>query len=138
MSSISEIEDAMITAVSALGLFRQVGSIGRQAKPQALSYPSAFVYFAGDTDTGVRPRPVFNTQYEVAVYQSNKSGEAAAAKDTYDLLDSVRDAINGKALGLTDVDSFVCTGREMIDYEAGIISYVVKFTTRHMLPVPTS
>ena len=137
MHTISQIEDAMISTITALGLFRHVGSIGRKAKPVSLAYPSAFVYFVGDTDTGTRPRPIFETQFEVAVYQSNKGGEAAAAKDTYGLIDSIRDAINGKNLSLDDIDLFYCSGREMIGYEDGIISYAVKFNTRHFLPLPT-
>ena len=67
----------------------------------------------------------------------NLTSEAQAASDIYTLIDAVRDAIEGKQLGNDDIEPFMCMARELVDYADGIISYVVKFRTRHYLDVPT-
>jgi hypothetical protein len=133
--NISEIEDKLIETIESLGLFRIVDSLGRRAIPVSLNYPSAFVYFAKDEDTGTKPRPVFTLTYEVQVSNKNLKSEKEAAKDTYALLDAIRDAINKKTLGISDIEPFTCTAREITDYADGVIIYTLQFQTRQYLPV---
>lgn len=137
MSTISEIEDTLITTITNLELFRIVISLGREEEPVALDYPSAFVFFAGDKNTESQPRPIFAIQYAVLIKVKNLQSEAKAAKDTYGILDSVRDAINGKALGITDIEKFICMIREFESYKNGVITYRLQFQARHYLAVPT-
>jgi len=67
----------------------------------------------------------------------NLSSEKTAANSIYSLIDTVRDAIEGSQLKNNDIEPFVCMSRELVDYADGVISYVVKFRTRHYLDVPT-
>lgn len=137
--NISEIEDVLISTIEELNLFKYVGSLGRKGQPPALNYPCAFVYFAGDENTNSKPRPVYLLNYEILIMCKNLSlnPEKGAAKDAYILLEAVEQAINGKSLGITDIEPWTCISREIYDYENGVISYVMKFQTRHYLSVPT-
>ncbi|HOE18765.1 MAG TPA: hypothetical protein PK344_15265 [Syntrophorhabdaceae bacterium] len=144
MATIADIEDDIITAIAALKdddddnkLFRIVESLGRKRPPVAINYPACFVYFAGDTNTGSRPRPIYQTDYECLVSVKNLSSEKDAADGVYALIDAVRDAIEGKQLDNDDIEPFMCVSRELSDYADGVISYVIKFRTRHYLAVPT-
>ena len=141
MATIADIEDDIITAIKALELdgntpFRVVESVGRKKPPVTLNYPACFVYFAGDINTGGKPRPIYQTVFECLISVKNLAAEKAAADSVYTLIDAVRDAIEGKDLGNADIEPFMCMSRELSDYEDGVISYVVKFQTRHYLPVP--
>lgn len=135
MSTVAAIEDKLIQTVTGLGLFRSVASAGRKALPAALSHPSAYVFFVSETDTGVRSRPVVDLEFEVAVVVRNSSSEEKAAKNAYELIDGVRDAINGKTLGITDIEPFACVSRSLAEYESGVITYTLRFRTRQYLPV---
>ncbi|HOF58880.1 MAG: hypothetical protein QM235_00615 [Pseudomonadota bacterium] len=143
MATIADIEDDIIATIAALKdedenkIFRLVESLGRKKPPVTLNYPACFVYFAGDTNTGSKPRPVYWTEYECLVSVKNLSSEKTAANSIYSLIDTVRDAIEGSQLKNNDIEPFVCMSRELVDYADGVISYVVKFRTRHYLDVPT-
>lgn len=137
MSSLAEIEDKLMETIKGLDLFRAVVSAGRQKLPEARAFPWAFVFFVSERDMGVKSRPVVEIEYEVVVAARNLSGEDAAARDAYALLDAARDAVNGKSFGLTDIEPFTCASREMSDYEAGVITYALRFRTRHYLPAVT-
>lgn len=143
MASIADIEDDIITTIAALededdnNLFRLVESLGRKKPPVTLNYPACFVYFAGDTNTGSKPRPVYWTEYECLISVKNIASEKTAADSIYALIDVVRDAIEGSQLDNDDIEPFMCMSRELVDYADGVISYVVKFRTRHYLDVPT-
>lgn len=143
MATIADIEDDIIATIAALKdedenkIFRLVESLGRKKPPVTLNYPACFVYFAGDTNTGSKPRPVYWTEYECLVSVKNLSSEKTAANSIYSLIDAVRDAIEGSQLKNNDIEPFVCMSRELVDYADGVISYVVKFRTRHYLDVPT-
>jgi hypothetical protein len=136
MSTISEIEDRLTEAIKGIEDFKLVGSLGRRNKPAAMTYPSAFVYFLSDMNTETQPRPVYELTFEVMVITKNLLSEASAAKDAYELIDAVREEINGKALGLADIETFSCVSREIAGFEDGIITYALRFQTRHYLDVP--
>lgn len=140
MSDISQIEDALLQAVIDTGQFAPgaVKSIGRADRPDSLIFPSAYAYFLQATGTQSKPRPVFSGLFDVQVVNKNLKSEADAAKDTYSLITVVRDAIQGKTLGL-DIDPFRCTDIRMMGYEVtGVITYVVQFATTWALPVPAA
>jgi len=137
MSTIKDIEDSIITTIRALDMFKVVDSLGRKKPPVTLNYPACFVYFAGDTNTGSKPRPVYTTDFVCLISGKNLTSEASAAGNAYTLIDTVRDAIEGKKLGIADIEPFICASRELVDYADGIVTYVVKFRTRHYLDVPT-
>ena len=143
MATIADIEDDIIATIAALKdedenkIFRLVESLGRKKPPVTLNYPACFVYFAGDTNTGSKPRPVYWTEYECLVSVKNLSSEKTAANSIYSLIDTVRDAREGSQLKNNYIEPFVCMSRELVDYADGVISYVVKFRTRHYLDVPT-
>lgn len=103
----------------------------------AMKYPAAFVYFAGDKSDMAIPRPIVSIAYDVVIIAKNLKSELAAARDAYALIDAVRDAVNGKQLGITDIEPFVNTTREVAEYEDGTIAYILRFETRHYLPVVT-
>lgn len=136
MSTIAEIEDRLIETIEGLGAFRDVRSLGRRELPAAAVYPAAYVYFVSDRDTGTRPRPVRALAYDVVVVSKNLRSEKEAARDAYALIDAVRDAVNGKTLGLSGIEEFACESREIADYESGAITYSLRFTARQYLDVP--
>lgn len=136
MASIAEIEDKLIETVEALGIFKGVWSIGRRELPASIAHPAAFVYFVSESNTGSRPRPVVDLSFDVVVAVKNLRSEKEAARDAYSIMDSVRDALNGKTLGFTDVEPFTCASREIVGYEAGVIEYALRFRARQYLPVP--
>lgn len=136
MSGIAEIEDKLIEAVEAAALFKTVSSAGRREIQPPKTFPAAYVYFVSERDTGAMPRPVVELTYDVVVAAKNLSSEEMAAKDVYALMSSVRDALNGKTLGFTDLEPLTCAAMELAGYEAGVIEYVLRFRTRRYLPVP--
>jgi hypothetical protein len=131
--NISGIEDKIIETIKGLNLFKKVDSLGRKDRPAALSYPSAFAFFVSEMSTGVKSRPVMDTVFAVLVVNKNLASESAAAKDSYTLCDAVRDAIHGKDLGITDIEPFEFISRELIDYDSGVLTYDLRFKTRHFL-----
>lgn len=136
--TIQGIENGLIAAIRGLNAFRTVESIGRKDRPQTLNYPAAFVFFAGDKDTGTRPRPVYDTEFYLLIINKNLTSSAHAAKDTYELLDAVRDAVQGKTLGISNIEPFVCVSRELTAYDnsVSVIEYTLRVSTRLYLPVP--
>lgn len=136
MSSTAAIEDAIIQALEGLALFRVVESAGRDEIPSPRTFPSAYACFMGDSDSSEDPRPSPDMEFSVYVFDKNVRSEEKAAKDIYGLIDSVRDAFNGKRLGLTDIEPFWVRRRRIVKYEAGVIVYEILVRTRHYLPVP--
>ncbi len=134
--TITDIENGLIGAIKGLNIFQVVASIGRKDRPQSLNYPAAFVFFAGDKDTGARPRPIYNTEFDVILLNKNLESSARAAKDIYELLDVVRDVVQGKTLGISNIEPFVCVSRELTNYENGVTEYTLRISTRLYLPVP--
>lgn len=135
MPTITDIENALLNALKATGAFTVVESIGRSDVPDALAHPAAFVYFVSDTDTRAGdedeepPLPVDEVLYDVIVQSKNLISAEAAAQDSYGLLDTARDAIHGKTLGLTRARSFRCLSRVLAGYENGVISYRLRMRT---------
>lgn len=136
MSTIAEIEDGIIQAVAALEIFKGVWSVGRKEVPASMTHPAAYVYFVSERDTGTKPRPVVELVYDVVVAVKNLRSEKDAARDAYSIMDSVRDALLGKTLGLSDIEPLTCVSREIAGYESGVIEYAVRFRTRQYLPIP--
>lgn len=137
MDDLTATETALIATIEALGLFRSVQSAGRDGEFKPLHHPAASVVFLGDADTGSRPRAVWDETYAVLIRDKNLSGEQAAARGVYALLQAVRDAIHGKTLGLANLAPFACTRRELIDYDKGLIDYQLTFTVRRFGGVAT-
>jgi hypothetical protein len=137
MSDISGIEDKVIEAVKSLELFKVVDSAGRKALPTTLAYPSAFICWSDYKDLDSAPRPVPRLEFQAAIVDKNIQSEKAAARSTYALCEAVRDALNGKTLGLEDVKPFKVTSIEIADYKSGgEITYIMTITTGHLLGVP--
>lgn len=134
MSTIAELEDTLIGVIQDLDLFHRVDSLGRKGLPAALSYPAAFVYFVRERSDTAVPRPVVEKVFEVLVQQKNLQAESQAAAGVYGLVESVRDAVNGKRLGHTDIGPFTCSAIDMTDYADGVISYALQFTVQQYLP----
>lgn len=135
-STIKEIENAMITTLEASGVFKYVGSIGRDGRPAAINYPAAMVFFNGESDTGNNPRPVRNASFLVAVLVRNLTGEKEAAQDAYDILDTVRDLFLGQTIGLSGIGAFACPARKFGGYANGVVTYLNEFTCKVYLNVP--
>jgi len=138
--NVAEIEDKIIEALEALGIFSAIDSIAQNEEPPSLSYPSAFIYLFSETEASGadrNPRPVYDLVYEVIVINENMYSKREAQSLTYDLLDQVRDALNRKDLGITDINGFRCISRKFIQYIDGEISYALQFKTTQYLPVPT-
>lgn len=133
---IAAIEDALLAAVNALGLFSLVDSAGRDTAPQLLTYPYASVFFIGDGQLVLNPRPIDELRYGVMVSAQNFSSEEEAAADVYRLIDAVRTAIRGKTLGIDDIEPFACRSRELISYEDGVITYLLTVVTRQYQAIP--
>lgn len=136
MSTILEIEEKIIETINDLGTFKVVKSIVRGEIPPTPNHPAAFVYFETDDLADDQVRPVYKTTYGVIIENKNLRSEQDAAQDTYGLLDTCRDALQGNTLGFTDITPFICTTRKFLFYKEGIIAYVLKFTTNNYLPAP--
>lgn len=134
--TISQIEDTIAATLRGLNIFQTVDSAGRKAFPVSYVYPSAYVYFAGDRDTGVNPRPTYELEYAVIVMAKSVRDEPNPAIDVYSVLDLVRNAINKKTLGIENIEPWTCVSREAERQEGAIISYTLTFKTRQFLPVP--
>ncbi|HBE45740.1 MAG TPA: hypothetical protein DDW17_09965 [Deltaproteobacteria bacterium] len=141
--NIADIEDILISTIEGLNedgvnLFTYVGSLGRKGQPSPLTYPCALVYFVGDDNTRSKPRPVYTLNFEIVIMCRNLSlkPEEQAARDSYVLLEAVEQAINGKRLGIDDIEPWTCMSRDFVDYDNGLITYSIKIQTRHYLNVP--
>ena len=130
-TTVADVEDLILETVEALHLFRTVDSAGRKALPTAYARPAAFVYAAKEENTGVRSRLVMKETYEVIVAAKHMGSEEKAARTVYDLCDAVRDALHGTNWGVEDLDQFNYEGKEIVEYEAGNVSYVMTFSVVH-------
>lgn len=134
--SIVEIEDLLIAAVGQLVLFAVVDSAGRDAAPEVLQYPYASVFFIGDRQIVLNPRPIDELRYGIMVSHQHLGSEQEAAAGAYQLIDAVRDRINGKTLGVSDIEPFSVSTRELLGYEDGIITYLLTIVTNKYQPIP--
>lgn len=129
--TIADVEDRIIDTVRGLGLFKTVESAGRKGPPTVYTRPAAFVCCMKDENTGVRSRLVMKETYEVIVAAKHMGSEEKAARTVYDLCDAVRDALHGTNWGVEDLDQFNYEGKEIVEYEAGNVSYVMTFSVVH-------
>lgn len=134
--TITQIEEAILAAVTTLGLFATVESCGRREIPAAYAYPAAFVYFDGDEAVVDTPRPIDEAKFKVVIQTTNLGGEDQAARDTYSLNDAVRAALRGKTLDL-ELEPLACRSRICSDYDesTGMIEYTHTYHTRLYQPV---
>jgi hypothetical protein len=135
--TIAEIEDAIIAAITRLGIFATLQSAGRQDIPEVYAYPAAFVFFDGDKDTGNVSRPIDDVLFTVTIQIQNMSQELAAARDAYTINDQVRGVIRFKTLDLADIAPFACVSRACTGYDdsEGVIEYTHSYQTRLYQPV---
>lgn len=133
---IETVEDNMVLALQATGQFKTVQSIGRNAIPNTLSYPAAFVFFVADTDTGNRPRPILDNAFHVVITAKNLRGENEASRNIYRLKESARTALSGKTFGIKTAGPLDYKGSRLVGYDAGVITYAMHFMTRLFMPVP--
>jgi hypothetical protein len=131
----TDLEDALIAAMRSLAVFPYLASVGRDKPPATLNFPACMVFFTGDNDTGNTPRPVRRTSFTVAILAKNLTNEKAAADAGYALIDSVRDAVHGSYLGLSNTSKWICGPRRFMDYTAGVVTYTVEFYVDVYLPV---
>jgi hypothetical protein len=142
MSDISTQENKLIDTVKALKttdekpVFLDVESMGRKGKPVAFRFPAAFVCYLSDQKIPSKPRPMFKRRFTVVIVNQNVSNEKNAATDTYELIESARDAILGKTLGLSGVSPFELLGITIDEFDAGKITYTLFFETTVYLPIP--
>lgn len=134
-NDINIIEDALIEAIKNTGAFRAVISVGREALPTTLAYPTAFVYFDGETRRQTRPRPVEDTAFKIFITVKNIS-QAKANKDAYSLMNAVTAAIEGKTLDVPDIEEFERTDRKITEYEDNEITYEMTIKTVRYCAVP--
>lgn len=136
--TVAEIEDALLQEIRTLGAFATVASIGRSGADAAARLPAAYVYFDGDEELAMPGRPVDRAAFLVLVRVKHLRSEADAARDAYQLIDLVREAIRGKTLQLPGIGPFTCPGRRLTDYDesSGTIGYAVRFETDIYQPVP--
>jgi len=130
-------EDAMMGAVEAIGVFKQLDSIGRKDTPGPIIYPAGFIYFLFERLVTESPRPVYDRFFDVIVKVKNLRSEKDAADDAYSIMDSIKAAVVGKDFGLTGVGPFVCMGAQLGEYEGGVITYVMGFRAKAYMPVPS-
>ncbi len=124
------LEDALIAAVTALNMFGKIQSAGRDGDFNPMKYPAAAACFMSDETAAASPRLLTDAKFAVFIKDKNLVSEKAAAQGIYSLLDQVRDAIHGNTLGQDDIEPFYIRGRDLIDYDKGIISYQLTFTCR--------
>lgn len=136
MQTTSSIEDKMIADIKLSGRFKAVHSTGRENPEPPRTYPIANIYFDGDRDvTSVdNPRPVPDYFYVVQITAKNLRGEKAAADNVYELMDAVRDLFNGSTLGLDGIQPMRYLERALVKYEAGVITYAMRFRVPVILP----
>lgn len=132
----TRLEEAIIAALRDTGAFKHVGSMGRGSPPTPLVYPAAFAYFHGDTIVQERPRPVSGANFDVMIFNRNVAGETAAARDTYQLLAVARTAIEGTRFNIEGISHLSCQARSLVGWRKGVISYLLRFTTKLYYPVP--
>lgn len=133
MPTIREVENAIVVAIQSTGDFGSVVSLTLAAKPmKSTEVASAYVYLKNDLLQGEGTRPVYKTYFiVVAEYNVGKT-----EMDTYFLIDSLRDCLQGKTLGLKDLTPFICDSRTLTAFEGGVIQYTLVFTSNLYYPIP--
>jgi phage gp37-like protein len=142
MKDTTKIEDAAITALKAMGSLKQVetyaGQLEGEIETLPIRSPAAFVLFGGDTDNSVGPRPVPVVDIDVLVVVKSAQGKKTAARGALAIIDAVRDAFNGKRLGLSGMGPFKVTRRELLTATSTIVVFRINAQARNELPVPVS
>lgn len=137
---IATIEDSIIDRLEALSLFRAVISIGRrQPETLPLALPAAEVIFDGDRyPKSNNPRAVPTMQWSVFVSVKNMKSSAAASRDAYALIDTVRDDLDRRTFPLLNTGELNLISRELTDYHQGVITYRLVFTVIVPLDLPAA
>lgn len=130
------IEDKMMAEMENLDLFKAVHSTGRENPLPPKSFPVSNIYFDGDRDVSntSNPRPVPDYFYVVQITAKNLRGEKDAANNIYALMDAVITLFNGWTLGLEGVQPMRYLERALVGYEAGVITYAIRFRIPVILP----
>ena len=137
MSTVAEIEDALLNLLTGLHGWAMIQSAGRKALPDPIYYPACFIIWDGDEDAATLPRPIDYVNFKVILLVQNFASENLAAIDIYTLNDLVRGAIRGKTLGFPDIEPFTCKSRSCTDYDDsdGMIEYTHIYRTRLYNPI---
>ena len=133
-NKIADIERVIINVVEGTKIFSTVASLALAPAPTAFKYPCAYVVFDSDENVSDYPRPIYSMVFSVLIMFNLLTSDS---NTIYGALEAVEQAINGKQLGLSDIEPFKCIKRELNGYYDGIIAYTVSFRTRHYLDVPT-
>jgi hypothetical protein len=130
------IEDKMIALMKLLGIFKAVDSTGRENPLPPKTYPVANIYFDGDRDVSSRdnPRPVPDYFYVVQLTYKNLRGEKSAANNIYEGMDAVINLFNGSTMDLEGIQPMRYQERALVAYEAGVITYAIRFRVPVILP----
>lgn len=143
-TTIKDLEDLLVAKVTALKdpydekYFNTVDTLSEnEFRHEAItSFPAAIISFSGDKAADVRSRLIVDETYDVVVI-SKKTG-SDASRTHYALCDVVRDNIHGKDWGEANIEPFQYMSRDLIDKEGETMTTVMKFSTRHILHVPTT
>ena len=132
----STIEDKMIAELKLLDIFKAVHSTGREKPLPPKTFPVCNIYFDGDRDVSntSNPRPVPDYFYVVQITAKNLRDEKDAADNVYKLMDSVIALFNGTTMDLEGIQPMRYLERALVGYEAGIITYAIRFRIPVILP----
>lgn len=129
-------EDKLIAKISELGIFKSVLSAGRKTLPESNIFPVCYVYLARQRRQSSRPRPVFETDFNIIIGNKNLTSEKNVAYDTYELIRQVYECIEGQTFGFTNITPFEVVEISVQDYQYNVIFYELVVRTNIYMQVP--
>jgi hypothetical protein len=128
MSTIEQVEDQIISTISALGIFEQVLSGVTETSEMGMRYPYCVVFVVDDTLLDDAMRPTYRTTYGIIfLHKSLKLAKDTIKSTIYTNMDSVKTALHKQVLGFTDIKPLTVLSRKILSVEDGnVISYIMR------------
>ena len=132
-------EEAIVTALEALNVFRQVSSADKKAgladRPQ---YPAAFVSYADDAIVQDQPRPIYNRFFQIYILIRDLTGPDNAKNASASVLGAVDDRLSGSKLGFSNIGPLVRTRTVHNGYEDGVLGFIMQYRCKFYRELPTA
>lgn len=138
MSDIATVENAIISTLDGLSIFANVVSVANETLNVAYKYPRAYVFFISDSLDSDAHRPDYQAEFGVSMVVKNLQTEALGKTAAYTIIDAAKTALHGKTLSVSSIQPLKVISRTLTDFDNGILTYLMRVTTRIRLGAITA
>lgn len=136
---INQQEEAIVSALEDLGVFKQVSSADKKAglaeRPQ---YPAAYVSYVDDSLVQDQPRPIYNRFFQIYILIRDLTGPDNAKTASAGVLGAVDGKLSGSKLGFSNIGPLVRTRTVHNGYDEGVLGFIMQYRCKFYRELPAA